>query len=346
MRPGKATAVGKGEDIQRVRTIARERVHAQEGVRAGDDVHDQRCDRVRDRKERVLFVTTSWPSSDGDPAGHFVRAHAREFERRGSDVVVVAPKPGGAFGWPGVAARIRAQPLRSLEAARWIVFARRQVVRIVANRVVAHWAVPSGWPIATAARVPLEVVSHGGDVRLLAALTWPARRAIVRKLATQATTWSFASADLLRQLLDTLDRPVQALVGRVAVVHAPPIEMPDVKDAVSRLRRDLGSIRVAVCVARLIAAKRVDRAIEYVARTDTLDALVIVGDGPERGRLERLAQALHVKTRFVGAVTRPEALAWVGSAHALLHASEAEGLSTVVREAHMLGTPVVRLASS
>jgi glycosyltransferase involved in cell wall biosynthesis len=72
-----------------------------------------------------------------------------------------------------------------------------------------------------------------------------------------------------------------------------------------------------------------------------LDALVIVGDGPERGRLERLARALRVKTRFVGAVTRPEALAWVGSAHVLLHASEAEGLSTVVREAHALGTPVV-----
>jgi glycosyltransferase involved in cell wall biosynthesis len=104
-------------------------------------------------------------------------------------------------------------------------------------------------------------------------------------------------------------------------------------------------MRVAVCVGRLIDAKRVDRAIEYVAQTDTLDALVIVGDGPERARLERLARALHVKTRFVGAVTRPEALVWVGSAHVLLHASEAEGLSTVVREAHALGTPVVRLGS-
>ncbi len=154
-------------------------------------------------------------------------------------------------------------------------------------------------------------------------------------------SWSFASADLLHQLLEALDRPTQALVGCVAVVRAPSIEIPNVTDAVSKLRRTLGTARVAVCVARLVRAKRVDRAIEYVAQTDVLDALVIVGDGPERARLEQLARDRRVNTRFVGAVTRDEALAWIGSACVLVHASEAEGLSSVVREAHALGTPVV-----
>jgi teichuronic acid biosynthesis glycosyltransferase TuaC len=77
-----------------------------------------------------------------------------------------------------------------------------------------------------------------------------------------------------------------------------------------------------------------------VAQTPGLDALVVVGDGPERSRLEALARARGVDARFVGRVPRDEALAWIGAADVLIHASEAEGLSTVVREAEALGTPV------
>jgi glycosyltransferase involved in cell wall biosynthesis len=233
--------------------------------------------------------------------------------------------------------------MRALEAARWVIVARRQVVRLAPSRVVAHWAVPSGWPIGTAARAPLQIVSHGGDVRLLAALPGLARNAIVRTLARQATSWSFASQALLHELLNALDRPTRALVSCVAVIQSPALEIPNVTEAISKLRRDLGTARVAVCVARLVRSKRVDRAIEYVAQTDALDMLVVVGDGPERPRLERLARARRVQTRFVGAVSRRDALAWIGSAQVLVHASETEGLSTVVREAEALGTRVVRL---
>ena len=126
-------------------------------------------------------------------------------------------------------------------------------------------------------------------------------------------------------------------------MSAPPIELPDVRDAMQRLRRELGATRAAVSVGRLVASKRVDRAIEHVARTRGVDALVVVGDGPERARLERLARARGVDARFVGAVGRTAALAWIGAASVLLHASTAEGLSTVVREAEALGTRVVRL---
>ena len=95
-----------------------------------------------------------------------MRAHARELERRGAVVTVVAPEPGGAFGWPGATARMRERPLRALEAARWIVSARARVKGLEVDRIVAHWAVPCAWPIATGTRVPIYIVSHGGDIRL------------------------------------------------------------------------------------------------------------------------------------------------------------------------------------
>ncbi len=290
---------------------------------------------------RIAVVTTSWPREPGDPAGHFVRSEARSLERAGHEVTVVAPLPGGAFGWPGVAARVRDRPLRAVEATWWVAAARRRLAGMNTERVIAHWAVPCAWPIGVRARkAALEVVSHGGDVRLLAAMPAAARRFVVHAIVSNAERWRFVSQSLMAALLAELDRETRACLERLAVVQAAAIEMPDVSAAVRARRLDLAGLRVAVSVGRLVASKRVDRAIEHVARTPELDTLVVVGDGPDRCRLESLARTRKVDARFVGAVARPDALAWIGAADVLLQASRAEGASTVVREAEALGTRV------
>ncbi len=294
---------------------------------------------------RIAIVTTSYPCSEDDPSGHFVRAEARELERQGHAIVLIAPpaRAGGAFGWPGVAARLRERPVRVVEAAAWVAGSRTRVARLEVDRVVANWALPCAWPIGVASRAPLEVVSHGGDIRLLSALPAQVRRRIVGAIATRARMWRFVSETLLRDLLESVDGRTRDHVERVAVVRAPHLEIPDVRSAIHRRRSAIGGARVAVSVGRLVPGKRVDLAVEYVARDPRLDTLVVVGDGPERDRLERLARQHAVDARFVGAVGRRDALAWIGAADVLLHASEAEGLSTVVREAEALGTRVLRL---
>ncbi|HEY5077170.1 MAG TPA: glycosyltransferase family 4 protein [Acidimicrobiia bacterium] len=292
---------------------------------------------------RIAIVTTSYPASEDDAAGHFVRSSARELERQGHEVEVVSPPPGGAFGWPGAAARLRERPLRLVEAAWWLATARARIAAARADRVIAHWALPSAWPIGVAARGRLEVVSHGGDVRLVLGLPALLRRVIVRAIAARASAWTFVSARLRDDLLHALDGETRDRVDRIARVAAPVLDMPDVREAVARRRLDLAGTRAAVSVGRLVPSKRVDRAIEHVACARDLDALVVVGDGPERARLEDLARDRRVDVRFVGAVGRREALAWIGAADVLLHGSVAEGLSTVIREAESLGTRVVRL---
>jgi glycosyltransferase involved in cell wall biosynthesis len=299
---------------------------------------------------RVAIVTTSWPAPSGRPgdaSGHFVRTEAEELERSGEEVVVVAPPAGGAFGWPGVAARLRENPARAVEVARWVVLARRRVRALAPARVVAHWATPCAWPIGIAARdARLDVVSHGGDVRLLARLPLALRDRVACAIAERATEWRFVSDALRHELCACLGAEARARVGRIAAVRAPSIEMGDlagVRRHAADLRRGLGARSAAVCVGRLVESKRVDRAIEHVARSEAPGLLVVVGDGPERPRLERLARSLGVDVRFVGTVDRGVALAWIAAADVVLHASTAEGLSTVVREAEALGTPVVRI---
>lgn len=290
---------------------------------------------------RIAIVTTSWPDGAHDAAGHFVRTEAARLERDGHVVDVIAPRAGGAFGWPGVAARVRQRPWRAVEAAAWVMRARGRVARARADVVIAHWAVPSAWPIAIAnRRARVEVVSHGGDVRAIASVPRPLRDRLVRAVAMRASEWRFVSDALMLELLRSIGAGTRACVERIAAVRAAEIEMPDVRGAIARKRNELGRARVAVAVGRLVPGKRVERAIDHVAASRDLDAIVVVGDGPERAKLQARARAAGVDARFVGRVPRDEALAWIGAADVLIHSSDHEGLSTVVREAEALGTPV------
>jgi len=99
--------------------------------------------------------------------------------------------------------------------------------------------------------------------------------------------------------------------------------------------------RVGV-LARLVPVKGVDLAIDAVAHCPGLE-LEIVGDGPERGALERRVAALppEAGARIEFAGFDPEPLARVARWRALLLPSHHEGNPISALEALALGTPVV-----
>lgn len=292
-------------------------------------------------------MTTSYPSHDGDPAGHFVKAEVLELEATGHRVTVVTPRAGGAFGWPGAAFRLRERPWRAFESAAWMVRATAQVRASGAQKIIAHWSVPSAFPVVTSAgldNVPLEVVSHGGDIRLLAASPRAIRHDVVRRLLRRATTWRFVSEALLDKLACSLDETEQRALLAMSIVAPSPLAMIDVKEEVRARRDAIGKRPLFVCAGRLVRSKRVDRVIDYVAgKRVGHPILVVIGDGPERARLEKLAREWQIDVRFLGNTPRREALAWIGAADELVHASIAEGISTVVREAEHLGVKVTVL---
>lgn len=280
-----------------------------------------------------------------------MRAEALGARNEGHDVVVLAPdaraEPGldvlalrgqGAFGWPGALERMRRNPLRVLAASAWVAAVRHALVAFGPfDRVVAHWAVPSAWPaFDPGCGAALEIVSHGSDIRLLARLPGPVRAWLIGTLAARATQWRFVSPSL-RDALVAAAPGSAARLREVARVRPSPFELPDVRRAASDRRLEIGRPFVS-SVGRLLAFKRVDRIVRTAARERV--PLVVVGDGPERRALERLAQGTHADARFVGQIPRAEALAWLRASDALWFASAREGRPTVVREAEALQVPV------
>ena len=92
---------------------------------------------------------------------------------------------------------------------------------------------------------------------------------------------------------------------------------------------------VTLAVGRLVRAKGYDRLIELW--DESLGHLVVVGEGPERPRLETLAAGKPVTL----AGFRADARVLMGAADLMVIASEREGFPYVLAEALRAGLPVV-----
>jgi glycosyltransferase involved in cell wall biosynthesis len=244
---------------------------------------------------------------------------------------------GSAFGWPGVAARLRDNPARGLGVLRYLVAARRVLrERGPFDRIVAHWLVPSGFPLALSAdaNAKLELVAHGSDVRLLAKAPRLARLAL-RALVARGAALRCVSHELADMLVRLEPRTWAAVR-----VEACALDLPSLDRASARAALQLGDEPVLLIVARLIAGKRVAAALAS-ARLLPFARCVVIGDGPERAALERRFPA-----EFLGTLDRDVCLSWIAAADLVLSTSALEGAPTVVREARALGTAVVARAAS
>lgn len=87
------------------------------------------------------------------------------------------------------------------------------------------------------------------------------------------------------------------------------------------------------------------KAFERFVQTGRNASFMVIGDGPDRGRLTELAQQLGIdgRVRFLGALPRAEVLGWMQAANALLFPSLRDSGGFVLLEAMMAGKPVICL---
>ncbi|NOZ83155.1 MAG: glycosyltransferase family 4 protein [Euryarchaeota archaeon] len=178
------------------------------------------------------------------------------------------------------------------------------------------------------------------------ACTQPQYPAPVRRVLRWIERCAYARADavvfLSEQERESFREKLGFLPGRWYVVP-PGVRVPEVgEEQVAKLREELGVRGVMVCFAgRLVGVKGVDVLIRAVSMCRSELTLVVAGDGPERERLELLAEELGVseRVRFLG---------WVSGAEVLLSAcdvfvlpSYSEGLPMALVEAMAAGRACV-----
>lgn len=279
---------------------------------------------------KILVLASTYPLHKGDTTPGFVHELARRLVARGHQVSVLTPSVAGAqpreimdgvqisrfryaprrletlLGSGGIVSRLRQRPLRLLLVPLMLGAFGFAVVRAVRRERVdvihAHWLIPQGLLLALLTPwlrgVPFLCTAHGGDLfALRAPLFRPLRRLVVRRAARVTVVSRYMREVLLREV-DAAQKVEVASMG----VDLAELFRPD-----PRVARDSEHV---IFVGRLVEKKGVAVVLDALARLgaryDNV-RLSIVGDGPERPALERLAHALGLadRVRFLGA--RPQA---------------------------------------
>jgi glycosyltransferase involved in cell wall biosynthesis len=206
----------------------------------------------------------------------------------------------------------------------------------------AHYFYPDGVAailLGRALKKPVVITARGTDINLLPKYGLPRRQ--IRFAARQAAAL-VAVSQALKDALVALGVPAE----RVTVLrNGVDLELfrPGDRDAIRARLQVRG--RTLLSVGHLIERKGHDVTIS--ALTQLRDyTLLIGGEGPERTKLEELANRLGVRDRvkFLGFVPHENLPDYYAAADALVLASSREGWPNVLLEAMACGTPVVASA--
>lgn len=316
---------------------------------------------------RLLTITNLYPSEARPRHGIFVEERLRHLVRSGeleARVLALRPAPPWVsrpvepaevrYGIPVAYQRVPTLP----GATNWVdplLWAR--AIEPVARRLVAggdtgvivdgHFLYPDAVAavlLAVRLGLPAVMTARGSDVNVKC--TNPVMRTWIRWAARRCAALITVSRALAERLEQFGVRPpmVEVLPNGVDVGR---FRVADRSESQRRLGLELPNpgLRVLVSVGHLVPEKGHHIAIDALV---TLPGtfLVVVGDGPERARLEQRAARRGVadRVRFLGLVPPLHMPDVYAAADVLVLPSAREGMPNVVLESLACGTRVVATA--
>jgi phosphatidyl-myo-inositol dimannoside synthase len=297
---------------------------------------------------RVLVVTNDFPPRAGG-----IQAFVHALASRLRDVVVYAPKWAGA---------------REFDAAQGFEVVRHPTSLMLPTPAVARRAAAlmrergcdAVWFGAAAPLGLLAPALRKAGARRIVATThgheagWaqlPAARQLLRRIGSDVDVLTYLGSYTRGRLAKAVS--ASACLERLAPGVDADFFHPGAGGAEVRARYGLADRPIVVCVSRLVPRKGQDvlvQAMPAILRAVPDAALLIVGDGPYRRRLDRLVDAMGVRSavRFTGAVPWGQLPAHfdAGDIFAMPCRTrrgglDVEGLGIVYLEASATGIPVV-----
>jgi glycosyltransferase involved in cell wall biosynthesis len=206
----------------------------------------------------------------------------------------------------------------------------------------AHYFYPDGVAAVRLARhfgIPVTITARGTDLNLIP--DYPTPRRMICEAAAQADGLIAVCQALKDRLVELGTAPERVTVLRngVDLELFKPMDRDKARANLGLTRRTLGT------VGWLIERKGHHHAIRALGALPDSD-LLIVGAGPERAALERLAakEGVSERVRFLGRIDHKRLPEIYNAMDALVLASSREGWANVLLEAMACGTPVVASA--
>ena len=306
---------------------------------------------------KVLIVTNDFPPRAG---GIQSFVHALALRLPAGQVVVYAP------AWPGAAEFDQQQPFPVVRHPTSLMLpvpdVRDRAIRILAEHdcdtVLFGAAAPLGL-LAPALRKAgarrLVAITHGHEAGWAAL---PVARSLLHRIGESVDVVTYLGEYFRVRLARALSPAAAARMVRLAPGVDTAAFHPGAGGAAIRQRHGLAGRPVVVCVSRLVKRKGQDALIRAwpqvrAARAGPQrpgPALLIVGSGPDAGRLQRLAGDLGVtgSVVFTGQVAETELPAYydAGDVFAMPCRTrraglDVEGLGIVYLEASATGLPVI-----
>jgi|SRR5579872_1004451 len=305
---------------------------------------------------RLLVVPNNFPSPIRPSEGVFVLNQLKELRRLGFDISILRIVPSSLSvlrGWK-VYRRIpneyqvdgfQIQTLRAFQLPRnlGMEYQHHQLFESIAEQIRryrpqiihAHGLLPSGDLVAKHG-VPTVVTAHGSD-----AYDLPWRRPGLTRAAKRAVLGASALTAVSGYVANQLHRMGASSVAVIfngadaSLFKSRPLE---------RARAELGEPDApsVVYVGHLMTEKGIyDLAKALEKLSDIRPRLLLVGDGPERNRLERNLAESGVNYKFFGALPHESLPILYQAASVVCLPSHREGLPAVICEAMLCGKVVV-----
>ena len=317
-------------------------------------------------RKKLLVLSSTYPRWSDDSEPSFVHELSKRLAAT-MDVTVLCPSARGARrvekmdnvkvvryryapnAWEtlvhngGIVGNIRSKPWKAallpsflfsqLVTALWVCLRSRPDV------IHAHWLIPQGVMAALISicfrwKVPFVVTSHGTDL-------WSFKGRVLKFIKG----WVARRASVVAVVSNAIKKELANQVGEVENVVVAPMGV-DLENRFRPTTNKTGSRRQIISVGRLIEAKGMEyliRALPELVQRFPDSNVLIVGDGPDKARLQGIARELGVANfcEFKGKFSHNALPDLYRSSAVFVAPFLQEGLGLVCIEALGCGCPVV-----